>query len=89
MKTLSLKTVAFALVMLSPALPVLAEDAKPAAAAAAPSGAFVSGVHSPITHIYEVTNAAVLRASTPSSVNGTLAERPAADHPVHTAMAGK
>jgi hypothetical protein len=78
-------------VALLPALPVLAADSVPAAAA---PGTFVSGVHSPATHLLEVSNGAVLRAAVVDSRNGTLAERAethvrAADRPVTTALSTK
>lgn len=46
-----------------------------------PPGLFASGVSAPVTHLYEVTNGAVLRAAALDTQHGTLAERAETHNP--------
>jgi hypothetical protein len=58
------------------AVPAFADDSTPPPARPAHPIMLAVGVHSPITHLYEVLNAAVLHDAAVSNTRGTLAERP-------------
>jgi hypothetical protein len=58
------------------AFPAFADESAPPPASPTPANMLAIGVHSPITHLYEVLNAAVLHDAAVSSTHGTLAERP-------------
>ena len=81
MKSLSFATAAFAFAALA-VTAVNAEERAPAVQ----SAAIIDGVHSPVTHLLEVTNAPVLQASKTDTVHGTLAERPAPVRRTDTAL---